>query len=75
MILLFELSFVYACFYDTSMLACMTHLWATTRGFAFPVTNSVSQDVRSVQYTSSADDDFIPSLDDFTPINGAFGSG
>jgi hypothetical protein len=31
----------YACFYETSMLACMTQLWATICGTSFPATNSL----------------------------------
>jgi hypothetical protein len=32
--------FVYACFYDTSMLASMTYLWATVRDISLLATNS-----------------------------------
>jgi hypothetical protein len=37
---------IYVCFYDTSVLASMTHLWATIRGISLPVTNCLSSDVQ-----------------------------
>jgi hypothetical protein len=42
---LYGLAYVtaYACFYDTSMLASKTHLWATIRGISLLVTNSPFQ--------------------------------
>jgi hypothetical protein len=31
------------CFYDTSLLASMTHLWATIHGISIPVTDSFKE--------------------------------
>jgi hypothetical protein len=38
----------YACFYDLSMLASMTHLWATTRGISLPV--AFTQSLRTARH-------------------------
>jgi hypothetical protein len=41
---------VYACFYATSMLASMTHLWATMRGILLPAMNSLFMHSLSQEY-------------------------
>jgi hypothetical protein len=53
--------FVDACFYDSFMLASMTHLWATTRGISLPVTNSLHIPCMNFRYNvMSVDTGAVP---------------